>query len=247
LTAARTYYVRTDGSDSNTGLANTAGGAFLTVQKAVDVASGLDNGGFDITIQIADGTYTGAVLLKSFAGSGKIIIQGNNATPANVFLNVTGTAIYGTGVLGVYSVRDLKIIGSVFSLYAENNSVIRFQNLDFGAGAFQIFASYGGIIYCDGNYTVSGGAAYHYCAAALGTINMTGRTVTLTGTPAFFGAFAYLSRGSDAELDTMTFVGSATGKRYDVATNGVINTAGGGATYLPGNAAGTSATGGQYV
>lgn len=39
----------------------------------------------------------------------------------------------------------------------------------------------------------------------------------------------------------------ATGPRYSVIANGVIDSAGGGTGYFPGDSAGTTATGGQYV
>src|SRR3989442_1721230 len=84
LTAARTYYVRTDGSDSNTGLSNTAGGAFLTIQKAIDVATTADLNGFTVTLKLGDGTYTSPLSLKPFVGAGEIVIEGNTATPGNV-------------------------------------------------------------------------------------------------------------------------------------------------------------------
>jgi hypothetical protein len=59
LTSNRTYYVRTDGSDSNDGLTDSSGGAFLTIQHAVDVVSGLDHSIYKSTIYVRNGTYAG--------------------------------------------------------------------------------------------------------------------------------------------------------------------------------------------
>src|SRR6185369_10759347 len=87
LTANRTYYVATTGLDTNTGLA--VGTPFLTIQKAIDTAAGLDLGIFTITINVADGTYTGGMVPKTLVGAGGIIISGNTTTPTNCIVAVT--------------------------------------------------------------------------------------------------------------------------------------------------------------
>jgi len=245
LSAARTYYVRTDGSDSNNGLANTSGGAFLTIQKAVDtVSDGLDLGIYNVTVQVADGTYTGAIVGKAVIGSGKITIQGNNSTPSNVHINVTGIAVSVTEPSHYLKIIDCKITGSSYGLFAIPHGVIEFGNVVFGASSSsQVFSAYHAHINCVSNYTISGGATYHIQAGSGGTIRSYGNVVTLTGTPAFT-AYLFVSDASIAYLATTTYSGSATGSRYTVTTNGVAST--GGAT-LPGNSAGTTATGGQYA
>ena len=72
-------------------------------------------------------------------------------------------------------------------------------------------------------------------------------TVTLTGTPAFTTAYAYATTTAVIIANGCTFTGGATGKYYDARLNAVINTVGGGATYFPGDAAGSTATGAQYA
>ena len=63
FTANRTYYVRTDGSDGNNGLANNSGGAFLTIAKAIAVVSALDLSGLTAaTFSVADATVAATAM-----------------------------------------------------------------------------------------------------------------------------------------------------------------------------------------
>lgn len=248
LTAARTYYVRTDGSDSNNGLSNTSGGAFLTIQKAVDVAcASLDTSTYTVTIQVADGTYTGAVYMKAFVGAGSVVIQGNNATPSNVVISTTSATAFANSSPSGLSVLDMKIQTTTggYCLAAQNGATLSFSNIVFGAAAWgHIYTDTCGSVSINGNYSIVGGAPYHIQLLTNGVISCYSRTVTLTGTPAFSAAYLSLTTGAAAYYASNTFTGSATGKRYDISLNGVATTA---AATLPGNVAGTTATGGQYA
>ena len=254
LTTARTYYVRTDGSDSNTGLVNSAGGAFLTVQKAIDVAATLDISIYDVTIQVVAGTYalSSMITAKNMIGAGAVIILGDETTPSNIVFDATGCNVFGaTLITTIYKLKGFKLKSTAgtctLGLFSSNNSYFTYQNLEFGTGITQhIRCSDGGSIYCTGNYTISGGASNHFCGVN-GSFRVQGVTITLTGTPAFSDAFVNMSYGSVAIMSTITFSGSATGTRYSVAMNGVLYTGSGGASYFPGSVAGSTATGGQYI
>jgi hypothetical protein len=256
LTANRTYYVRTDGSNSNNGLSNTAGGAFLTVQRAVDVIlATLDLAGFNIEIQVADGTYTGATTVSTpQVGAGLITIRGNATTPSNVVLQFTAasdTAVVTAKNAAVLSVKDVKLVntggvGAAPLLLASKGGVITFQNIDCGQAVQQLRAEDGGRLECIGNYVISAGAASHWVVVNA-QIRVQSKTITIVGTPAFTTFFADAARIGLMLVNANTFSGSATGARYSIVENSVIMTGGAGATYLPGNAAGSTATGGQYI
>ena len=70
--------------------------------------------------------------------------------------------------------------------------------------------------------------------------------MSISGTPAFT-KFGFVTGGGLLYCANMIFSGAATGQRYAVDLNGVLFTGGGGAAFVPGSSAGTSATGGQYV
>lgn len=260
LTAARTYYVRTDGNDGNNGLSNTAGGAFLTIQKAVASVAALDGGVFDVTVQIADGTYDVGigVELPSVVGGGNFRIRGNASNPENVIVRTSGSVLqtqacfWVAGVTGKWNIESLHLSsvasGQPVGLSASSGSILRFANIDFGSGfMFQLRGLDTGSLRATGGYKISAAGQNHFSAGQNSVIRLEGITITLTGTPAYSEAFGNASHGGVAVVSSVTFSGSATGARYSAFTNGVINTNGAGATYFPGDVAGTVVTGGQYA
>ena len=252
LTAARTYYVRTDGNDSNNGLANTSGGAFLTVQAAMNKVATIDFGGFTITIQIADGTYssTAAIVPRMTGQSGpaNLIIQGNSGTPANVVLD--NGASFGKVITSKAStsvtVKDLKLTAATngYGLFSDGGH-IEFSNIDFGScGQAHVFASRG-FLTQTGNTTISGNAAYHILSEFYGLVYLRSKTITASGSRAFT-SFVLAQNGGGVDSSSMTFTGTFTGQRYSSQANAIIQTYGSGASYFPGNSAGATSTGGLY-
>lgn len=252
LTSARTYYVRTDGSDSNNGLENTSGGAFLTIQKAIDVASALDNGGYDVTIRIGAGTFTAANTFKSFIGSGRIVIRGDADNMTSTIISTTSASCFSafSGFYGTYHLEYLKLqtATSGYCILAIGGGVVTYKNIEFGACALvHVSAGALSMVQATGNYTINGSAVSHLGCYDSGALRVQSLTITISGTPTFSGSFIDVSRCGGALTNGITFSGSATGIRYNASLNGVLYTGGGGANYLPGNSDGTTSTGGQYA
>jgi hypothetical protein len=165
LTANRTYYVRANGSDSNNGLANTSGAAFLTIQKAIDVVAALDLSIYDVAIRVADGTYTAAATVKApWVGSGAGTLTGNTTTPANCIITVAA------GWLTVKNGAVLNVGGFDVSCSAGNPITAT----DFGTinitgkmryGALTFFAGrFGNITIASGSdYTIYGNQVIVWC------------------------------------------------------------------------------------
>lgn len=256
LLETRTVYVRSGGNDNNDGLVNTDARAFATINGAITYLAKLpfnalwwttaQDSGF--LIQVANGTYAETVNLRDLQTVGGTI-RGDEVNPSNVVVAGVTDGFVSIGLSTTWFLRGLTISAAAgSSIRTERGSRVIIQNVRFGAASVaHMSAQTGSFIVAEGNYTIAGAAAWHKIARGGALIMTTDRTVTLTGTPAFSQSYAFADDTSLIRAPGMTFSGSATGKRYDVATNGVINTNGGGATYLPGNVGGSTASGGQYV
>jgi hypothetical protein len=251
LTANRTYYVRTDGNDRNSGLVDSSSGAFQTIQKAVDiVCATLDMGLYQVAIEVRAGTYSEAVQLKSYVGSTWPILRGDTTTPANVTISTsTGNAIQLADSVA-WRVEGFKVTSSTNSGFSSAaNGVLSFQYIEFGACLeYHILAFGGGKVRFNGDYRISGNATAHMFVQESGSgARGERRTITLVGALAFSDAFAIAYDCASIVVPNMTFIGSATGFRFAVRGNSMIYVNGAGLTYLPGNLPGTSASGGAYA
>jgi hypothetical protein len=251
LTANRTYYVRTDGSDSNTGLANTAGGAFLTAAAAAAAAYTIDHNGYTVTIKYGDdatrtagATFTGRARGQTTA----IIIEGNTGDPDGVIVSTTSANCFAATLGALVHVKDMELRTTTAGscLIASTEGQITYSTIRFGAcAAHHKEVSDHGRIYNSGNYSIVGSAVSHEHVTNEGYMLSISCTVTITGTPAFSSFFLGVSCAT-AQYVAVTYSGSATGKRHLIHDNGTVNTDGAySATYFPGDVAGEIYGGGR--
>jgi hypothetical protein len=235
LAADTTYYVRSDGNDANTGLTNTAGGAFATKQHAINVAAALDLNGHNLTIQVGAGAdTTGTVVVNYEFNNGNVTLLGDTTTPSNCPINTAGQAV--TVNRGALSIGGFKITtSSGGGLLAQDDGKIALTGaMEYGAVASRhIIVARGGQIFFNPNinYTISGGAISHIQAANGELQYGSNVIITLTGTPAFSTAFIDADRDSSIDLGTsLTFSGAATGPRFLV--HSTVNLRSGSVTYV---------------
>ena len=250
LTAARTYYVRTDGNDSNSGLANTSGGAFLTIQKAVDVCAAIDLGIYDATIMVGAGTWTAATTLKTTVGAGKVIIRGVNDDMTSTVVHTTGASCFSGAFAGRYRFEWLRMqtttAGYCISAFG-GGAAMEWANVDFGPCASSHVACVSGArAESVGPCKISGNGYSHVAAYDNATLQLGAHTTTITGTPAMTAGFVVSGRGASVVAVGPSFSGTTAGPRYFAALNGTIITLAG-ETFLPGDTPGTKETGGQYA
>lgn len=251
LTSDVTIYVNeSTGDDANDGL--TAGSPKATPQAAYDLlADSYDLAGYTATIQLADGSYTTPLVVVRpvpGGGLGTVVIQGNSSNPTAVDMTVSAGQCIGSQSPGCRITPQYMVLNGPYCLIASNYGTINLgPGVTFGASSqAHIYSQFGGGIILGSSYSVTSGASFHL-QSLHGFIQATsGITATLTGTPAFTQTVRSTDGGQVA-LSGITFVGTATGVRYSASTNGVINTGGGGANFIPGSIAGATTTGGQYV
>lgn len=254
LKANLTLYVSPAGADiPGNGL--TAGTPFLSITYAYNfLRNNFDLSGYTATIQLANGTYAPAIISGRVVGdSGSAVAINGNAIAGAVTVATTANGQGCFNVLGgaAITASGLTMTAGAFTLcngiYTSINAVfLGGANLTFGSFPSGQHVQSAGEVQL-GNYTITGGATSHLVAAGPGYIQISGAN-TVTGAPAFSGQFALAQNlGQIFVSNATSYNGAATGPRYLSNTNSVINTQGGGANFFPGNSAGSTNAGGQYV
>jgi len=244
------FYVSQLGNDSTGN--GTLAAPWLTPTGAYNnIVNAFDFGGQTVTLQAVAGhaAFTTTLTVTPWVGGGSFIWDmggGSIAAAAGDCISIKGGALPGRFIPQNGTLSSVN--GSAISLLSA--SVLKFgTSLTFGACAGPHVDCEGfGLVLPQANYAISGGA-YAHLFVVNGTIDNgpVAPIVTISNAPNF-GVFAQAIDGF-CKLSSATYVNgnTVTGKRFDASANGVVATNGAGPNYFPGNVAGTTGSGGQYV
>jgi hypothetical protein len=249
LTDDRTYYVRTDGNDDNDGLANTAGGAFLTVQHACDVVAELDfNNDPDVlvTIQVGAGTFSGQIILPNLIncpisdGVQGALIQGDGTTSTLITHSALGQAtVSANGQAVIWAIDELKLeataafagpIGAGLGahiLFPGNTSGWGHMHFKMSSNSYHLFALRSSTIRVNSAICTFEGSGRAICGCQSSSlVSMQCNDAVISGSPTYSIAALYANLGGVIVwAPHASQTGSATGK-YWFNEGGVIDTFG---------------------
>ena len=247
LTADTTIYVRTTGNDNNSGL--TPADATATVQRAFQIAMLWRPLTYSVTIDIGPGTWPTISVPRALYAVSNLYIKGAGSAATIISPGTTAVGIIVSIGNPIVHISNLKITNANIGLHAGVGAIVYLrEDIEFGiSSSYHIVSSTAAAITIASDWKISGNAAGALYTDGGGVISMVGRRLTLSGTINFSTAFAVASATGYINTSGFTYAGAATGMRYSIYLNGAIYTAGGGANYFPGNAAGSMHTGGQYL
>ncbi|WP_025692597.1 complement C1q domain-containing protein [Paenibacillus zanthoxyli] len=217
-TADITYYVRTDGNDSNNGLSNTAGGAFKTIQKAVkSVPKHADHA---VVINVAAGTYAEDVLIADYNGSTEIYIYGGAslADAANFIVN----SFYVYGCVNQIFIRGFTAVTTSRQAFKFTNS--NFCQLVFCRSVVTQTPTQTGVEASNGTSVRVAGCEFSNKGAALhATQGSTIISASNSGTGNVYGIFA--TEGGKVTKEGVQTAGTEMEHAYNrgIITSGVMN------------------------
>jgi hypothetical protein len=261
LNADRTYYVRTDGDDANDGLTDSAEGAFLTLQGAVNAIYKLDFNNKSVTLQVGPGTYSGRCFItRPFMGEGTLTIVGNTSNPASVVVTFEQTADWQIGLQierTQVSIRGIKFQCSRNGFHGcraigpGHFARVEVRDCEFDATLHEcVYGFFNANVTISGSHILSGTANQRstFCSADAHVLIYMPCTVTLVGTQNFAGGFVYAGTKSTIFVyssSQFSYTGTGTGMRYYVDFDSIIRGFGS-TTAFPGNSAGGTANGSAY-
>lgn len=251
LTGSLTVYVNNStGNDSNNGLTPTT--AFATLQAAYNsISANYDFNQQTVTMQYGiTTTITDTLSIsRAWEGGGVLVIDLSSSTwsVTNNTCLVVSNPLPGELFLQHVTMQTTTS-GNCIVVGNAGATLFIGPGVTFGACAgVHMYCTNLAFIFPNSPYTISGAATEHIISTNNASVayGAAATPITVSGTPAI-NIFAVAQIGGILDASATTYSGAATGTRYLAQLNGVIWTNGGGATFFPGNAGGSTATGGVY-
>jgi hypothetical protein len=263
--------VNYDGTTSS--FTGSGHGPFKTIQRARDESYKYNLNGYDFTIMVANGTYTGPVIFGHVNGAGTVHLIGNTSSPSNcVIATPTGSGLVQNNLgfeNGVYECSGFRlftypgVIGGALGVgvyCASAGASLALRNMQYGGvPTHQILAqSYASITLYNSHIIESGANAQAHMVADSGQITIDWHTgfsganpagLTILGPVNYSIAFAWSSNGRIEGYygSGISGAGYVHGPKFVADLIGVIFTQGFPQSYFPGDSSGFLYNGGQYV